>query len=311
MNDICNSTKLSYYQHTLADSITCMGRGLHLGLPVEMTLLPADPNTGYVFIRRDVQHGPQEVIARWYTVENTHLSTTVSNDMGIRVTTIEHLLAALHACGIDNARIAINAQEVPIMDGSSETFMDMIQSVGAEKQLAQRWAIVVEQDVSVWEKNRSVSFGPSSIPWINVEIDFESKVIGNQKLSRPLTEEVFRSEICRSRTFGFEEQVETLKQFGFAQGGSLCNSILISGSKVMNEEGLRSDDEFVRHKYLDAVGDMALAGAHIIGQFNGYCSGHRINNLLLRALMASEDARSYMTLQEAETYWDGRMELRV
>ncbi|SMF62466.1 UDP-3-O-[3-hydroxymyristoyl] N-acetylglucosamine deacetylase [Alteromonadaceae bacterium Bs31] len=307
MSDKFQNTGLSYFQHTLADSFTCVGRGLHSGLKVVMTVMPAEAETGYLFVRRDVHGSKNEIPARWYMVTDTHLSTTISNSMGVRVSTIEHLLAALHSCGVDNALIVLDAPEVPIMDGSSKPFVDIIKRLGTVQQKAERRAVLIRQTVSVSESNRSASLEPSPVPWIDMEIDFDSEIIGRQKLSLPLTQGIFDKEIANARTFGFEEQVETLKELGFAQGSSLCNAILISDSKIVNMEGLRHRDEFVRHKFLDAVGDLALAGGYIIGQFSGRCSGHHLNNLLLRELMTNEQSRMYMTLRQAEAFWKARL----
>jgi len=308
MADNFQNTGLSYYQHTLADSFTCVGRGLHTGLKVVMTVMPAEANTGYLFVRRDVHRSKAEIPARWYMVTDTHLSTTISNNMGVRVSTVEHLLAALHSCGVDNATIVLDAPEVPIMDGSAKPFIDIIERLGTVKQTEERRAILVKNKVSVAETGRSSSLEPAPVPWIDIAIDFDSEVIGQQSLSLPITQKVMINEVAGARTFGFEEQVETLKELGFAQGSSLTNAILISDSKVMNREGLRYDDEFVRHKFLDTVGDLALAGGYIIGQFNGNCSGHHLNNLLLRELMTTEQSRMYMTLRQAEAYWKARLQ---
>jgi len=307
MSETFQNTGLSYFQHTLQDAFTCVGRGLHTGLKVVMTVMPAEANSGYTFIRRDVHHAKNEIPARWYMVTDTHLSTTISNNMGVRVSTIEHLLAALHACGVDNARIVLDAPEVPIMDGSAKPFVEIIQRLGTRKQAHDRRAILVRKPVSVAESHRSASLQPSPVPWIDMEIDFASDPIGQQKISLPFTERLFAREICEARTFGFEEQIETLRELGFAQGSSLRNAVLIADSKVVNEEGLRRPDEFVRHKYLDVVGDLALAGAYIIGQFNGCCSGHYLNNSLLRDLMTNEQSRLHMTLRQAEAYWKAKL----
>lgn len=306
MTHTFQDTGLSYYQHTLADSFTCIGRGLHTGLRVVMTVLPAETGTGYVFTRRDVPLSKSQVPARWYMVTDTHLSTTVSNNMGVRVSTIEHLLAALHACGVDNATIVLDAPEVPIMDGSAAPFVEIIECIGTVQQSAERRAILVRQPVSVTEGSRSAAFEPSPIPWIDMDIDFQSNVIGKQSISMPFNQKVFQKDIASARTFGFEEQVETLKELGFAQGSSLRNAILVSGGEIENEEGLRFEDEFVRHKYLDVVGDMALVGGYIIGRFKGSRSGHHMNNNLLRELMTTDSVRMPMTLRQADAFWHAR-----
>ncbi|TVZ37494.1 UDP-3-O-[3-hydroxymyristoyl] N-acetylglucosamine deacetylase [Alteromonadaceae bacterium 2753L.S.0a.02] len=307
MSDKSPITGMSYYQHTLADTFTCVGRGLHTGLRVVMSVTPAEANTGYVFVRRDVESCKAEVPARWYMVTDTHLSTTISNNMGVRVSTIEHLTAALHACGVDNARIVLDAPEVPIMDGSAYPFVEIIQKIGLQQQNQERRAILLKQPVYVSDDLSSASLEPAPTPWVDIEIDFESEVIGKQRLSLPISESVFAEEISPARTFGFEEQVETLRELGFAKGSSIKNAILISNSQVVNQEGLRFVDEFVRHKFLDAVGDLSLAGAVIIGQFNGNRSGHAVNNQLLRELMTNENTRAYTTLRQADMYWSNEL----
>ena len=297
------NTDLSFYQHTLADTVTCMGRGLHSGLKVVMTLMPAEPNTGIVFVRRDVTQG-QEIQAKWHTVSSTELSTTVSNDRGVRVSTIEHLQAALYACGVDNARIVLDAPEIPIMDGSSRPFVDMVQKVGKVQQSAERLVITVDKAVGVTENQASASFVPCFEPWMEMSIDFAERPIGRQKLVLPLGKKNFVEQVSQARTFGFEKHLQDLKRRGLARGSSLKNAILIADGKVVNSEGLRYADEFVRHKYLDAVGDLSLAGHYIIGHFVGCKSGHRLNNQLLRALFASS-RWSLKPISEAHEAWLG------
>ncbi len=280
------NTDLSFYQHTLADSVTCMGRGLHTGLKVLMTIMPAEPNTGIEFIRRDVSQG-HVIKARWHTVSSTELSTTISNELGVRVSTTEHLMAALYAYGIDNARIVLDAPEVAIMDGSAAPFIEMFKKVGKVQQSEERLVICIDQPIGVTEKRATASFLPSYTPWIDMSIDFAERPIGRQKISLPFGKNTFIDEVANARTFGFEKHLLELKRRGFARGSSLKNAILIADDKVVNCEGLRHADEFVRHKYLDAVGDLALAGHYIIGHFVGNRSGHRLNNELLREVFAS------------------------
>ena len=295
------NTDLSFYQHTLADSVTCVGRGLHTGLKVLMTMMPAEANTGIEFIRRDVSQG-QVVKARWHTVSDTQLSTTVANEMGVRVSTIEHLTAALYAFGIDNARIVIDAPEVPIMDGSSAPFIQMLQEVGKVKQTEERLVICIDQAIGVTENRASASFLPSFVPWMDMSIDFAERPIGRQKLSLPFGKDSFINEVSKARTFGFEKHLQELKRKGFARGSSLKNAILIADDKVVNCEGLRYADEFVRHKYLDAVGDLSLAGHYIIGHFIGHKSGHRLNNVLLREMFTS-NKWTLKPISEAHEAW--------
>ena len=293
----------SYYQHTLKDNITCIGRGLHSGLKTIMSIMPAEPNTGYVFMRRDVDSNKAEVQARWYNVTDTRLSTTISNNQGIRVSTIEHLLAALHSCGVDNAHIVIDGPEVPIMDGSAATYVSLIKQVGRTRQTAERRAIVITKPVTVEDKNKSAHLVPAIAPRVDMTIDFDMSVIGKQSMSVSIDEAIFENDIAAARTFGFDEQIETLKKIGLAKGGSFNNAVLIKDNKIVNKEGLRYHNEFVRHKILDCIGDLSLAGAHIVGKFIGESSGHQLNNILLRELMLNEDSWEYTTLQDAEQNW--------
>lgn len=295
------NTDLSFFQHTLADSVTCMGRGLHSGLKVLMTIMPAEPNTGIEFVRRDVVQG-QTVKARWHAVSSTELSTTITNEMGVRVSTTEHLMAALYAFGIDNARIVIDAPEVPIMDGSAAPFIKLFQSVGKRIQSEERLVIAIDKPISVMENKASAAFVPSFVPWMDMTIEFAERPIGRQKLSLPFGRDSFIEEVSEARTFGFEKHLQELKRRGFARGSSLKNAILIADDKVVNCEGLRYADEFVRHKYLDAVGDLALAGHYIIGHFVGHKSGHRLNNVLLRSMFASNHW-TLKPISEAHAAW--------
>jgi len=292
-----------YFQHTLALNLTFVGRGLHNGQRVRMTLQPTDPDSGIVFIRSDVPLFQSEITARWYNVTDTRLSTTISNRFGAKVSTIEHLMAALYVCGIDNARIVLNGPEVPIMDGSAEPFVRMIQQTGTLQQNAARRAIVIRHQVRVEEHGKSASFLPAPVPWVDMTIDFDNAAIGHQELSVPLDRDLLAFDVSAARTFGFQEQIDTLRKLGLAKGGSLQNAVLIGDNGVINQEGLRFEDEFVRHKVLDAVGDLSLAGMTIVGRFMGMCSGHGLNNQLLRQLLAQEDAWFLTTLSGAEEYW--------
>lgn len=302
MSGFFANTDLSLQQQTLADSFVCMGRGLHSGLRVVMSVMPAEPNTGIEFLRRDVTHTNNLVLARWDKVSDTELSTTISNDSGIRVSTIEHLMAALNASGVDNARIVLDAPEVPIMDGSSAPFINMIQKAGLVRQAAERQVIVINRPIGITENKASASYLPSAVPWLDMSIEFSQRLIGRQRLSLPFTSRLFSEEVAGARTFGFAEHLVALKRRGLARGSSLDNAILIDNDKVVNCEGLRYTDEFVRHKFLDAVGDLALAGHYVIGHFKGHRSGHRLNNQLLRELFAS-NAWEMMPLSQAHDVW--------
>jgi UDP-3-O-[3-hydroxymyristoyl] N-acetylglucosamine deacetylase len=293
-----------YLQCTIADRVHFIGRGLHSGKPVNMTLLPAPADTGYVFHRLDVTPPHNQVSARWLNVCDTRLSTTIGNTAGVTVQTIEHLMAALTACGIDNCRIDIDGPEVPIMDGSAKPFVEQILATGRRRLPKERMAIVIREPVWVSDGNGKAGLVPFPESWIDMSIDFESAAIGKQRVVMPVTDRHFSDHICAARTFGFAQQIETLKTLGLAKGGSLRNAVLIDKDKVVNPEGLRYKDEFVRHKTLDAIGDLSLLGARIIGCFVGYGSGHRLNNLLLRDLMLKQEHWVFTTLSNAIENWD-------
>jgi UDP-3-O-[3-hydroxymyristoyl] N-acetylglucosamine deacetylase len=298
----------SFYQHTLKDSFTCIGVGLHTGLKIIMTVMPANANTGYRFIRRDLPARYNEVLASWHTVTDTHLSTTVANNTGVRVSTIEHLIAALSASGVDNAQIVLDGPEVPIMDGSARPFVQLIESVGRERLSEERKVILIKHPVTVMHGDKCASLVPSPEPWIDMFIDFDSAAIGQQRLTIPLSRKIFKEELADARTFGFSEQIEILKKLGFARGGSLQNAILVDKNGVVNEGGLRYTDEFVRHKVLDSIGDLALSGAYIVGCYRAKFAGHRLNNELLHALMRDENAFEYIPLRDANQRYFSNIE---
>jgi len=282
-------------QRTVKKLVHCSGIGLHTGAMVTLTISPAEPNTGIVFLRTDLS-GPAAVIpGRWDSVVDTRLCTVVGNGHGTTVGTVEHLLAALAGCGVDNAIVALDNIEIPIMDGSAEPFVAAIERVGTVTQNATRRAIRILKPVSVAEGGKSASFTPDDTTTFSFDIDFDNAVIARQSRAVELDGDSFRDEISCARTFGFLHEVEGLRKMGLALGGSLDNAIVIAGDRVLNEGGLRFVDEFVRHKILDAVGDLYLAGCPIIGHFHGSRSGHALNNKLLRALFADRSAWCYDT----------------
>jgi UDP-3-O-[3-hydroxymyristoyl] N-acetylglucosamine deacetylase len=277
-------------QRTLKNAVSCTGVSLHGGHDVTLTLKPAEADHGIVFHRTDVD---AIVPARWDLVVDTRMCTVLGNADGVTVGTVEHLMAALAGCGIDNAILELDGAEVPIMDGSSEPFVRLIERAGVVEQSAPRRVIRVHKEVEVAIGDSAVSLKPGECLDLHVEIEFESKAVSRQTLSVGLMNGSFCKELSRARTFGFLHEVEQLRAAGLAKGGSLENAIVVSGDRILNEDGLRFDDEFVRHKMLDAIGDLYLAGAPIIGQFSGARSGHAANNALLRALFADKDAWSY------------------
>jgi UDP-3-O-[3-hydroxymyristoyl] N-acetylglucosamine deacetylase len=276
--------------------VSCSGPGIHTGHDVRVTLNPAPADTGIVFRRTDLpaearKSGADRIEARYVCVTDTRLGTTISNEHGISVATIEHLMAALAGLGVDNAEIEIDGPEVPIMDGSAGPFVFLIECAGLRNLPARRRVLRVLKTVSVVEDGKRAEISPADALRIDVEIDFSSAAVRRQRLDVAVSEPaVFKAELARARTFGFLHEVELLRKNGLARGGSLENVVVIDGDVVLNEEGLRFADEFVRHKVLDAVGDLALAGFAIQGRFHGLRSGHALNNRLLRKLFATEGA---------------------
>jgi UDP-3-O-[3-hydroxymyristoyl] N-acetylglucosamine deacetylase len=277
-------------QRTLKDSIRATGIGLHSGAKVYMTLRPAPANTGIVFRRLDLPE-PVDVPATALNVTETKLGTTLEHGEG-KVATVEHLLSALAGLGIDNLFIDLTAPEVPIMDGSAAPFVFLLQSAGLEEQSAPKRFIRILREVKVTEGDKWTRFAPYDGFRVNFEIDFDHPVLKKhrQKASLDFSTTAFLKEISRARTFGFLKDVEHLRSHDLALGGSLDNAIVMDDYRVLNEDGLRFRDEFVRHKVLDAVGDLYLLGSCLIGEFTGFKSGHRLNNLLLRALLEQPEA---------------------
>jgi UDP-3-O-[3-hydroxymyristoyl] N-acetylglucosamine deacetylase len=285
-----DARKLSSYQYTLKDVIDCTGVGLHSGARVSMTLRPAEPDRGIVFRRTDIAGGGVEIPARWDAVVDTRLNTTLGDGNGVTIGTVEHVMAALSGAGIDNAVIEINGPEVPIMDGSAAPFIFLIECAGVVEQDAPRRVIEILRPISVGNRERSAMLSPGNSFSVSFEIDFKGTLIEQQQYFGDFSNGAFRRDIARARTFGFEAEVAELQAAGLARGGSLDNAIVVSGDRILNDDGLRFEDEFVRHKVLDSIGDLYLAGGQIIGHFHGFRSGHGLNHELLHALFADEDA---------------------
>jgi UDP-3-O-[3-hydroxymyristoyl] N-acetylglucosamine deacetylase len=277
-------------QHTLKTAIHCQGVGLHGGKTVRLDLRPAAVDTGITFIRSDVGRGGV-IAGRFDAVVDTKLCTVLGNAAGARVGTVEHLLAALRGCGVDNAEVHVDADEVPILDGSSEPWVFLIHSAGIVAQGASRRTLRILRQVSASEGTASATLLPGEGCAFSFEIDFDADAIGRQRYRMALDAGAFDRELANCRTFCRLGEVETLRRMGLALGGSLENAVVVDGGTILNPEGLRRPDEFVRHKILDAVGDLYLAGAGFEGQYQGHKAGHRLNNLLLRAVFA--DARNY------------------
>lgn len=284
------------WQHTLAGELTYVGRGLHSGRRVRLHLRPAAPDTGIRFVRTDVSSNRRVVPAHWHYVVESELCTTLANEHGVSVGTVEHLLAALHGREIDNAVIELDGPEVPIMDGSAAPFVATLQRIGIVRQAQARRALFVTRPVVASESDRYAVLLPGVQARMTVEIDFRTPAIGRQRYSLELKPETFAHEIAPARTFGFAHELQTLRERGLASGGSLRSAILVDGSRVVNEDGLRFPDEFVRHKLLDCVGDLALLGMPVVGHLVAHKPGHRLCHQLLRALEADRHAASIVVL---------------
>ena len=258
-----------------------------------MTLRPADIDSGIVVRRTDLKGDDTEIPVTWRHVVDTRMATTIANESGVRVGTVEHLMAAFSGCEIDNLKIELDGPEVPIMDGSAAPFVFLIECAGVIEQDAPRRAVRILKSVEVGDEQRRITIDPQDGFSIDFEIDFDCSTMTQQEFGIRLAIGAFKADISRARTFGFEHEVAQLRQAGFALGGSLDNAIVISGEKVINEGGLRFEDEFVRHKVLDCIGDLYLAGAPIMGHVHGSRSGHTLNHRLLQALFADDDAWCY------------------
>jgi len=286
-------------QHTLKSSIGCVGAGLHTGRRTRLTLLPAAPDTGIVFRRTDLG---VDIPARYDFVSDTRLCTRLSlpDQSEASVGTVEHVVAALVGCGIDNAVVALDGPEVPVLDGSSAPFVFLIDCAGRNRQDAPRQAIEILRRVRVENGEAFAELRPGGQALdLALSIDFTAKAIGRQALSLSLTGEGFRGTLADARTFTMLEEIEALQASGLAQGGSLDNAVVVDGARVLNPGGLRSADEFVRHKMLDAVGDLALAGAAIHGRFVTHRGGHALNNRVLRKLFSDDRAWRMVSLEWA------------
>jgi UDP-3-O-[3-hydroxymyristoyl] N-acetylglucosamine deacetylase len=285
-------------QRTLKNAIQATGVGLHTGEKVYMTLHPSAPDTGVVFRRTDLDP-VVEIRAKAKNVGDTTLSTTLMKD-DVRVSTIEHLMSALAGMGIDNVTIDVSAAEIPIMDGSAAPFVFLIQSAGIEEQDAPKKFVRIKRPVTVKQDGKEATFKPFDGFKINFAIDFDHPVFTSQTLNACIdfSSTSFVKEVSRARTFGFMHEFEYLRAKGLARGGSLNNAIVVDESQIVNEDGLRFEDEFVKHKILDAIGDLYLMGNSIIGEFDAHKSGHGLNNASLLALIAEEDAWEMVTFVE-------------
>ena len=280
-------------QQTIEESISLEGIGLHSGKIVKIILEPADINHGVKFIRTDKEKD-NVIDAIWSNVSETVLSTTISNDTNLKISTIEHLMSALSGLHIDNLNIYINGPEVPIVDGSSRPFVDLIENVGIKVQNKKRKLLNIKKTIEVKNNDSSVKIMPNKQFSIDFEIDFPSKLVSKQSCQLQLINGNYKTDIAAARTFGFEKDVKDLRSNGLALGGSLDNAVVVGDSEILNKEGLRYQDEFVRHKILDSIGDLYLAGSPILGYFYGKKSGHYLNNQLLRKLFSDVSNYEYI-----------------
>ena len=287
-------------QRTLKNIIRASGVGLHTGKRVLMTVRPAAPDTGIVFRRVDLPE-PVEIQARAENVGDTDLGTSLSKG-DVRISTVEHLLSAFAGLGIDNACVEVTAPEVPIMDGSAGPFVFLLQSAGIEEQRTPKRFICIKKPVRLVEGDKWAQFDPFDGFKVNFEIEFNHPIFKRraQRASMDFSTTSFLKEISRARTFGFMRDLETMRSRNLALGGTLDNAIVLDDSKVLNEGGLRYEDEFVKHKILDAIGDLYLLGYSLIGEFSGHKSGHGLNNRLLRALLADTSAWEAVVFEKPE-----------
>lgn len=285
-------------QVTLSKPVSCYGIGVHSGKRTQLTIEPIKENTGIIFVRTDISSENNYIEAKYYNVSDTLLSTTISNSNKIQISTIEHIMAALWGCGIDNAIIKIDGPEVPIMDGSSKPFVFMIECAGKKLQNAPKKYLKILKEVTAAHKDCELICSPSDHIKIDLTIDFNSKAIGRQSLVFS-KQESFNDNIADARTFGFTKDVDYLQSKGLALGASFENAIGIDDQdKVLNPDGLRYQDEFVRHKLLDLFGDLYTSGNNIISSINGYKTSHALNNELLHRIFSDSTSHKFVNASE-------------
>jgi UDP-3-O-[3-hydroxymyristoyl] N-acetylglucosamine deacetylase len=272
-------------QATIQKPISCYGIGVHSGKKTQVTLKPAKPNTGIVFIRTDITSLDNRINATYDNVFDTTLSTSIRNNAKVHISTIEHLMAAIWGCSVNNMIVEIDGPEVPIMDGSSKAFVFMIECAGIKSQNAPKRNLKILKEISVCDNSSEIFARPAKSTHIDLTIDFTASVIGRQHYSFTAGTN-FKEEIANSRTFGFMHELEYLQQKGLAKGASLDNAIGIDKNIVLNHEGLRHKNEFVRHKLLDILGDLFCTGGNFIGSLNGYKTSHYLNNQLLHKIFS-------------------------
>jgi UDP-3-O-[3-hydroxymyristoyl] N-acetylglucosamine deacetylase len=286
---------ISFFQHTLERSARLAGVGIHSGRETTLTLHPAPADSGIAFVRSDLSAGEGFIRATGEAVCDTRLGTVIANASGAQVSTIEHLMAALAAAGVDNAVIEVDGPEAPIMDGSAATFLAAIDDAGLRLQSAPRRHIEILEQIEVAGEGNWARLVPAAQFEVAVEIIFDALAIGHQTLDLVLDEATFRSDLAHARTFGFLSEVDQLRAAGLGRGASLANTVVVDGERVLNPEAQRGPDDFVRHKALDAIGDLYLLGAPILGRYEALKPGHALNNRLVRELTASPQAWRVVT----------------
>jgi UDP-3-O-[3-hydroxymyristoyl] N-acetylglucosamine deacetylase len=274
-------------QKTINNSISCNSVGLHSGCNVNIKIHPAPINTGIIFRRTDLEFGKNEIKAEFKNVTTTNLGTSIANEFGASISTIEHLMASIWGCGIVNLIIEIDNIEVPIMDGSSEPFVFLIECAGITPQNENRKVIEILEKIRIEDGDKFIEVEPAKDFGIDLNIDFNHPQIKINNLNFNSNLHSFKNDICRARTFCFKHEIEQMHKLGLAKGGSLDNSIVIDHNKILNDGALRYKDEFIRHKTLDFIGDLFLAGHYIIGHFKGYKVGHTVNNKFLHYLFSN------------------------
>jgi UDP-3-O-[3-hydroxymyristoyl] N-acetylglucosamine deacetylase len=277
-------------EKTLVGPAIIAGVGVHTGRRVRLAVRPAPTGTGIVFVRTDVSDADNRIPVSGEAVVDARLNTMIANGAGTTLSTIEHLMAAFAALGVSNAIVEVDGPELPILDGSALPFVQLLDRAGFRRQPRAVRYVEILEPVRVEDGDKSAVLLPCDRYEMRFEIDFSSKVIGNQVVDFVVDEETFRREIMAARTFGFAHEVEALRQAGLARGGSLENAVVIDGDQILNPGGLRMDREFVKHKALDAIGDLYVLGAPLLGRYEGVKAGHAINNKLVRALLAAPHA---------------------
>jgi len=297
----------SFNQRTIQEPVSCQGVGLHSGARVNLTLRPAPADHGVVFVRMDLPTPVSIPALASSVVDTSSLATSLGKD-GVRVGTVEHLLSALTGLGIDNVRIEVDGPEVPIMDGSAAPFVFLIKSAGVQVQSEPKRFLVIKKTVSVTDGDKVATFSPANGLSIDCTIDFKHPLISDQRFQIEFSDHAFSREICRARTFGFLRDVEMLKKVGLAKGGTLENAIVVDEFSILNPDGLRFPDEFVRHKILDAMGDISLFGRPVIGHLEVYKTGHALNHKLVQKVLSDP---SHYVLVSAQKREMERLELRL